>query len=179
MGTGGCGSGFIWHLLEDCGLETGGKQEWMRKSGIRKAIAAGTADSFLTPRVIKHLGGFLNNLNEHIDRHKWEVEHIFFAVASFDVQMKEIEFRRNKHHKEFDYETEATRYRQALGKGLIQLVERDHPFSVVRCPRSLEDPRYCYDKLKVVLGSLPYERFYEIHQARILPHKLPKVKYND
>lgn len=174
MGVGGCGSGFIWHLLGDCGLETGGINEWMRHSGIRKAIANGTADNFEFPQVIKHLGGFLNNLNEHIDRHKWKVKHIFFAVASYDLQIKHYKKRRGASEEEIP-ELEK-KYQNALGKGLIQLIERDHPFTIIRCPRTIKDPEYCYNKLKVVLPEeITFEKFKEIHANRISPRHLKRL----
>ncbi len=172
MGVGGCGSSFLWGILGDCGLKTLGINEWMRYSGVRDAVAAGTVDEMEFPKVIKHLGGFICNLNEHIDRHKWEVEHIFFAVASFDMQIDAY----MKRKREYDREKYEARYRNGLGQGLIQLIERDHPFTMVRCPRSILDSEYCYEKLKVVLGDMTYEIFSKIHTNRLIPYKLERLK---
>ena len=66
MGVGGCGSSFLWGLLDDCGFSTGGINEWIRHSGIREADDSKIFDA---PRVIKHLGGFLNNMNTHLDNY--------------------------------------------------------------------------------------------------------------
>ncbi len=167
MGVGGCGSSFLWGLLGDCGLSTNGINEWIRNSGIR---AADDPTKFPAPKVIKHLGGFLNNLNIHLDDYEWEVEHVFFAVSSFDLQMK---INRRRKGDAFDYHEGVVKYQKALGKGMIQLIERDHPFTVVRCPRSLTDPKYCYDKLKVVLGDMTYESFVKFHTARVIPERIP------
>jgi len=181
MGVGACGSSFLWRLFRDCGFETSGIREWMRHSGVREALKRGTLDEVVYPKVIKHLGGFLNNLNMHIDDHGWEIEHIFFAVASYDFQIKQTSERRarNKRHagksKEQIIEEFVVDYERALGKGLIQLIERDHPFTMVRCPRSIKDSKYCYDCLKVVLRNMPYEQFKEIHEALIVPRYLKRL----
>ena len=162
MGVGGCGSGFLWGLLGDCGLSTGGINEWIRHSGILKADEP---KAFEAPKVIKHLGGFLNNLNAHLDDYGWEVEHVFFCVASFDQQMEAYKKRKGDG---FDYDHYKTKYQNALGKGLIQLVERDHPFTVIQCPRSITDTYYCWKKLNVVLDDMTYKEFKKIHAARVI-----------
>jgi hypothetical protein len=170
-GVGGCGSGFIWNLLGHCGFDNGGVNEWMRHSGIRRAVKEGRHKEFPTPKVIKHLGGFLTNLNYHIDTHDWKVEHIFFCVASMDLQMKAYRRRR----KNSDVEKHLHDYQYNLGKGLTQILERDHPFTMIRCPRSIKDPLYCYNQLKVVLGDMTYEEFLVHHQAQISPRHLKRL----
>lgn len=172
MGVGGCGSGFIWNVLRRCGLDTTEHREWMRHSGIRTALKTGRAADFPTPKVIKHLGGFLTNLNEHLDTLNWEVEHVFFCVASFDLQLRSYK-RRNR--EAWDREKIVEKYQRALGMGLIQLIERDHPFSLVRCPRSIREPEYCYEKLKIVLGDMSYENFVFHHQAQISEKHLRRL----
>jgi hypothetical protein len=181
MGVGGCGSSFLWNLLGSCGLETLGINEWVRHSGIRRALKQGTADQWEYPKVIKHLGGFINGLNKHIDDHKWEVEHIFFAVSTYDLQIKTYKKRRGasarhsgKSVEQIEEESKED-YERALGKGLIQLIERDHPFTLVRCPRSIKDSKYCYQQVKIVLGGMSYEEFEKIHSAEILPKYLKRL----
>ncbi|MCI0558387.1 MAG: hypothetical protein MN733_07815 [Nitrososphaera sp.] len=167
MGAGGCGSGFILGLLRACGLETGPHNEFMRASGIRDKLKAGVDPKTIwTPKVIKHLGGFLVNLNQHIDRHGWEVQHIFFAVASYNLQMRAYQRRQNKTLVEADQQ-----YKDGLASAMLQLIERDHPFSMVRCPRSILDVEYCYDKLKVVIPQSLNE-FKVIHASQIIPEKI-------
>ncbi|GAG14434.1 unnamed protein product [marine sediment metagenome] len=181
MGVGGCGSSFLWGLLGDCGLETLGINEWMRWSGIRRAHREGTVDQMEYPKVIKHLGGFLTNLNLHIDQNHWEIEHIFFAVSSYDCQIRETVERRalQRRHlgksKEQLIEAAKRDYEVSLGKGLIQLIERDHPFTMVRLPRSIKDPKYLYRQLRVVLGDMPYDKFREVHAACVVPKLLKKL----
>lgn len=166
MGTGGCGSGFIWHMLKDCGLETTDHREWIRSGGITHSKDPA---NFPAPRVIKHNGGFLSNLNLHLDNYQWEVEHIFFAVAKLDLAMRIQKSRFRLTRREFNYDEQLELYYSKLGKGMAQLTERAHPFTVVQCPASILNPQYCYDKLKVVLPGVPYEEFAEKHAARIVP----------
>jgi hypothetical protein len=159
MGTGGCGSGFVWNLLKRCGLETTEHREWMRSGEARDKA----------PKVIKHLGGFLNNLNHHVDNNEWEIEHIFFTVATLDLHM-DIQKRRLRDRGEiFYYDMELEKYYTKLGKGIAQLAERDYPFTIIRCPTSIQDSLYCYNKLKVVLGDTLYECFSKIHSELIIP----------
>jgi hypothetical protein len=172
MGTGGCGSGFIWHMLKDCGLETTNHQEWIRYGGI---IHAEDPTVYPAPKVIKHNGGFLCNLNTHLDNYQWEVEHIFFAVAKIDLAMRIQKTRFRLTRREFNYDHELERYYTKLGRGLDQLVERDHPFTVVQCPASILDPQYCYDKLKVALPDTSYEEFAEKHAALIIPKQFKRL----
>ena len=172
MGVGGCGSGFIWNVLRRCGLETTEHREWMRQSGVREAIKEDTHLDFPSPKVIKHLGGFLINLNHHLETMQWEVEHIFYCVASYELQLHSYETRsKGKYNRELCIE----KYERNLGKGLIQLIDADHPFSMIRCPRSITDPVYCYGELKRVLGDMPYEEFYKHHQAQISPRHLRRL----
>jgi hypothetical protein len=172
MGVGGCGSGFLWHLLEDCGLDTGGTQEWMRHSGIRRALREGKHSEFKYPKVIKHLGGFIVNLNLHVEQNNWKIEHIFWAVGSLQKQMRT---QRNRYKGVSDYDTRLETYKKKLGTGLIQLIEGGYPFTIVKCPTSLIDPEYCWDKLKVVLPDMSYEEFAEIHKARVDSEKLERL----
>lgn len=171
MGAGGCGSGFLLGCLRACGFETGPHNEFMRWGGVREALKAGQDPKTIwTPKVIKHLGGFLVNLNQHIDRHGWEIQHIFFAVASYDLQMWAYKRRAKKSLEEADKQ-----YRDGLAQAMVQLIERDHPFSMVRCPRSILDPQYMYDKLKVVIPQT-FEEFKPIHAAQIIPDKAASLK---
>lgn len=171
MGAGGCGSGFVLGLLRACGFETGPHNEFMRWGGVREKIKAGVDPKTIwTPKVIKHLGGFLVNLNQHIDRHGWEIQHIFFAVASYELQIRAYQ-RRQKRTRE-DAEKQ---YREGLASGIAQLIERDYPFTMIRCPRSILDPDYCYDKMKVVVPQ-SFEQFKPIHASQIIPKKLEDLK---
>lgn len=172
MGTGGCGSGFLWGMLGDCGLSTYGINEWLRHSGARDAKDPTTFDC---PKVIKHLGGFLTNLQLHIYNYQWKIEHIFFATATLDLALNIQKSRFRKRRKEFNYDNELNKYYTKLGKGLAQLIETEYPFTIVRCPTSILDPKYCYDKLKIVLPNTTYEEFAEKHAARIIPKKRDRL----
>jgi hypothetical protein len=172
MGTGGCGSGFVWNLLKRCGLETTECREWIRQGGI---VSSKDPSNFPAPKVIKHLGGFLCNLNSHMDNYGWEVEHIFFCTATVDLAMAIQRGRMKRRKVAFDHDVELERYYTKLGKGMGQLLERDYPFTIVRCPTSIKDPQYCYDKLKVVLNGVTYEEFSEAHSGLIIPKKAARL----
>lgn len=183
MGVGGCGSGFIVRCLENCGLDTGGYNSYLQHGPARKEVGRGKDPKTIEmPRVIKHLGGFMNNLNTHIDVYGWEVEHIFLAVASYALQFRELVKRRGNSSrwvgktKEEIEEVSRLDYFELLGKGMVQLIERDHSFTVVRCPRSIKDPRYLYSKLKIVLPySFDYGRFEDAHAKTISPRHLKRL----
>jgi hypothetical protein len=175
MGVGGCGSGFVWNVLRRCGLETTEHREWMRQSGIRTAVKEGTHLDFHSPKVIKHLGGFMTNLNQHLDTHQWEVEHIYLCMASFDLQMHNYKKRRKDKDKPADMEFLTDRYFTGLGRGMVQIAERDHPFSIIRCPRSIKEPEYLYSKLKCVLDGMTYEEYLVHHEAQISPRHLRRL----
>jgi hypothetical protein len=150
----------------------------MRHPPIKAALGRGESPEL--PEVIKNLGGFLTNLNAHIDRHNWTVRHIFLAMNSHELQIKAY-VKRRRHKQVGMFKEERIKlaehdYRQGLGKGLIQIVERDHPFTVIRCPRSIKDPKYLYEKLKVILGDMTYEEFAKIHAARIDPRYLKRLE---
>ncbi len=166
MGTGGCGSGFIWHMLRNCGLETTVHREWIRSGGI---VRSKDPANFPAPKVIKHNGGFLKNLNKHLDNYQWDVEHIFFAVAKFDLAMDIYKERKIGMKQRLKGDEVVEDYYKKLGRGLVALAERDHPFTVVQCPRSILDVQYCYDKLKVVLPNATYEEFAGHHADLIIP----------
>ncbi len=174
MGTGGCGSGFIWHMLKRCGLETTEHREWIRQGGI---IRSKDPANFPAPKVIKHLGGFLTNLNKHLDTYGWEVDHIFFPVAVLELQMRTQKRRLQDRGLTFDFETELVRYHEKLGRGMEQLIAREHPFTIISCPRSITDPQYLYDKMKVVLGDLTYEEFKKHHASTIIPKYRARLDY--
>lgn len=177
-GVGGCGSSFLWGLLGDLGFDTGEINEVMRHPPIKRAVDRGEDVEF--PEVIKNLGGFLTNLNGHIDRHNWEVRHIFLAMASHELQIKAYVKRRRYKQEGLSKEERIALaehdYRQGLGKGLIQIVERDHSFTIIRCPRSIKDSKYCYEKLKGVLKDTVYEEFAKVHAARIVPRYLKRLE---
>ncbi len=172
IGTGGCGSGFVWHMLKNCGLETTEHREWIRSSGIARSKDPA---NFPAPKVIKHLGGMLTNMNKHLANYEWEVEHIFFAVTTTELTMEIIQRTFARHNREFDYDEELRRYYWKLGQGLAQLAENDHPFTIIRCPDTILDVDYCWDKMKVVLHDTTYEEFAAKHAAHVRTEEIEKL----
>lgn len=186
MGVGGCGSGFIVRCLENCGLDTGGYNSYLQHGPVQKLLSNGVDPKNIEmPRVIKHLGGFMHNLNQHIDTYGWKVEHIFLAVASYDLQFRELVKRRSnssrfigKSKTEIEDITRKD-YPEMLGLGVIQLIARDHSFTIVRCPRSIKDPEYLYNKLKIVIPDVSYKEFKIAHDKTISPRHLKRLDKYD
>ena len=176
MGTGGCGSGFIWNMFRLCGVETTEHREWMRQGGIRSSKDPA---SFPAPKVIKHLGGFLLNLQDHIETCQWEVEHVFFATAKLDLAMSIQKSRIRRRGKDFDYDEQLALYYSKLGKGTAQLIETGLPFTIIRCPDSILHPEYLYGKMKRCLPDVTYERFLEAHNELIIPKKRDRLYVHD
>jgi hypothetical protein len=173
MGVGGCGSGFIVRTLENCGLDNGGYNSYMQHGPVRKLIEHGVDPKTIEmPRVIKHLGGFMVNLNKHIDRHDWEIEHIFLATQPLELQIESYMGRRKITRAE-----SLEMYKGTLSSGMIQLIERGHDFTIVRCPESVLSPEYMYDRVKVVLPEdFTQEEFNVAHQKSISPKHLKRLK---
>jgi len=165
-GTGGCGSGFIIRTMENCGFDIGGYNSYIQHGPVKGLLKAGVDPKTIEmPRVIKHLGGFMKNLNEHIDNFGWEVEHIFLSVVPYEMALGKYMSRRN-----YTREDAAARYTEVLGLGMQQLIERDHPFTVVRCPETILCPRYMYEKVKIVLPKdFTLEDFEIAHAKTIAP----------
>lgn len=173
MGPGRSGTTFIWTLLRELGYTTEPEGypdramfEIMRYPDVMARLDKGEIE---WPQVIKHLGGFCHNLNSHIDKYDWKIKHIFFCLRKLD---RSIELRFEKEivgHKmleisklEFNsLNLEAKKLRmkdillQETGAGLYNLIERDHPFTVVRFPKSILDMQYCYDLLAPVCDLGP------------------------
>lgn len=176
MGTGGCGSGFIWHMLRNCGLETTDHREWIRSGGITQSD---DPRNFPAPKVIKHNGGFLHNLNTHVENFGWEVEHIFFAVATLDLAMDIQKERMTRRGATFDYDYELERYYGKLGRGLDELSESDHPFTIVRCPASILDVGYCWNQLKVALPNTTFAEFAKTHADWVFKDRVDELTTYD
>lgn len=164
MGPGCSGTTFMWSLMKGLGYQTepvgieANRQtpEVLRYSDTFKGIKDGTIEA---PKVIKHLGGFCYNLNEHIDTFNWNVEHIFFCLRRLENSIE----RRNKKglsakmldvdKKEFSASTEEHKQDiltqelfKMVGAGIFNLIQRDHPFTIIRFPKSIIDANYCWGK---------------------------------
>lgn len=173
MGVGGCGSGFLIRTLESCGLDNGGFNSYLQHGPVRKLIEQGVDPKTIKmPRVIKHLGGFMTGLNTHIDRYGWEIEHIFLATQPLEMQLGRYMSRRG-----IDREQALKKYKDGLSDGMLQLIERGHQFTVVRCPESILSPEYMYDQVKVVLPEdFSLEQFKIAHEKTISPKHLKRLK---
>lgn len=179
MGPGSSGTTFCFRLLQALGFDTGNEPEVLKNPDVKRRILAG--EDVELPKVIKHQGGFILNLSEHIERHNWKVQHIFLALRGLDNHVEKVTLGPAKiQGKKFSSVMKGTRRikywndiqtdegrRQALlhytcskvGMAIMQIIQHDYPFTVVCLPRSIEDPRYCYEKFKPVIGNMSFEAF--------------------
>ena len=168
-GNGVGGTTWLWWLFHELGYTTSPKgidahtYELLRNKNLVKRITKGELE---WPQVIKHLGGFLKNMNLHVDTHDWEVRHVFMILRKLDSAIASRRRRPSKikpasmgvSREEFgkmtwDQREEKMKERliDGVGSGVFQAIERDYPFTVLRFPRAAIDAEYCYEKLKPVL----------------------------
>lgn len=160
MGPGRCGSTFLFYLLKELGLDTGPHPEFLRWE--RTVEKLNRKEKVEFPTIIKHLGGFCLNLNDHIDRFGWSIKHIFFCLRRFEACLNSrvgMTMRRTRKSREEATEIMMDEIPHTVGMGLFNLIERDHPFTVIRFPRSAQDPEYCYNKLSPILEDIDFETF--------------------
>jgi hypothetical protein len=56
-----------------------------------------------------------------------------------------------------------------VGMGLLNIIERDHPFTIIKFPSSAILPGYCFEKLRIVLEGIEYEKFYTTWKKAVKP----------
>jgi hypothetical protein len=163
MGPGRCGSTFLWELFRELEFDTGPHPEFLRWEDTKDKIKRN--EEVIYPRVIKHLGGFCMRLNEHIDENDWGVEHIFFCLRSLKpCASSKAVMQHNRSPNYYISKEEAKKEAErelpyTVGMGLLQIVERDHPFTMIKFPNSALDPEYCLEKLQVVLKGMRFDYF--------------------
>lgn len=179
-GSGLCGTTWLWGLMKELGYTTEPTgietptYELMRNKTLVGQIEDGRRE---WPDVIKHLGGFSLNLNEHVDRHGWKVKHIFLILRRLDKSVgRRVSAPRHLTHKSLgvpfeDYkkmskDEKGARMREILingaGSAIFNFIERDHDFTVVRYPKAAVDPTYCYQKVRPVLPiHMQFDAFQE------------------
>lgn len=175
-GNGVGGTTWLWWLFHELGFTTSPEgvdahtYELLRNKGLVKRITKGELE---WPQVIKHLGGFLMNMNIHVDTHEWEVQHVFMILRKLDSAIASRRRRPSKikpasmgvSKEEFDKmtwdqreEKMKARLVDGVGSGVFQVIERDYPFTVLRFPRAAIDVEYCYQKLSPVIMR-DFEKF--------------------
>ena len=176
-GPGSSGTTSLWWLFRELGFTTEPTgiethtYELMRNKSLVQEITNGKRD---WPQVIKHLGGFMLRMNEYIDQYEWDVQHIFVVLRRMDMALATRERKKwaltakslgvsREEHAQMSIPQRKDLMRAKLQDGLggciYNLVERDYPFTVLRFPRSVIDPSYCYQKLKPVLSDIWFPQF--------------------
>lgn len=115
--------------------------------------------------------GIIGDVLDTIDECGWEVQHLFITVRKLSSIVDSIERRM----KTGDMVTckvsgdDDKRQRELLAaegfyKMFCKLAVREHPFTLVEFPRSVEDPEYCFARLQPVL-NVGFEEFKPVHAA--------------
>jgi len=147
MGPGQCGTTYFIQLFHALGVDPDGHLEIFRE--IPEEIKA-KGKSFVWPEIIKGTGTLCVGLKDKSDYYGWDVEHIFFCYRQLDSMVrsrlgkrritKEI---RNLSKLE-QYGALKTEIAATMGRGIDQLAHFDCPVTMVKFPKSLQDPDYRY-----------------------------------
>jgi len=154
--------------------------EYTRGKATRKPwLAARDQGKDISPQVIKQpiqdygddggtgvTGDVLDTVNEN----GWVVQHLLLTVRNLTSVVESVE-RRMKTGDMVMFKVkgdEAKRQRELLAaegfyKLACKLAAHEYPYTLIEFPRSVEDPEYCFRKLKPVLNSIAYPDFMEIH----------------
>jgi hypothetical protein len=146
MGAGRCGTTFLWEMFKELGFDTGEEAEFFQNQerlGLTRI-----------PRVIKGTGGLCINLDMYVKVHHLQIEHIFLCtrqlgpMVASQLQMKQD---RGTYKGLRSSALQAKLYQEipgTFGKALLQIADSEYPFSIVKFPKSAEDPDYLARVLK-------------------------------
>lgn len=166
MGPGRCGTTFLWSLFKELGYDTGEETEFLRAKA--EDIRAGTA---VFPRVVKGTGGLCLNFRKHMQGH--EIEHVFLCIRTREVLLRRHIEAKQGHgqYKKLTQEELEARLTDELphtvGSALLHAIE--HPYSIVRFPKSAEDPEYMYTILYRAGFAPDRDRFMRAWQVTVKP----------
>lgn len=179
-GTGQSGTTAFLLLLEALGLDTGKKHEFLRDEKMWKEIEQGKIPKW--PSVIKHLGGFCYNLNSHVDRWNWKVDHIFIVLRNLDQLARKKATKPEKFFraKALKISNEKLRNlsednkkeiikdnaKDQIGALIFNILDRDYPFSLVEYPKYTENLDYCYKKISPIIPCT-WDTFLQAHNKAI------------
>lgn len=170
LGPGRCGTTVLWYLLKEYGVDTGEEAEVIQN--FRDELLSGKRRM---PYIVKGTGALSRNLNENLDRHKMSVDHIFFCVRRYEPMLASHIKKKKDTGKYKGLSLDAltdelsVELPETLGITLFNLIERNHPFTVIEFPRSAQDEQYCYDKLTEGL-SLDREQFSSAWRKTVNPN---------
>lgn len=146
MGAGRCGTTFLWELFKELGFDTGDEAEFFQNQerlGLTRI-----------PRVIKGTGGLCINLDMYARVHHLQIEHIFLCTRQLGPMVEsQVKMKHDKGAYEGVGQTELREilYQEipgTFGKALLQIAQAEYPFSIVKFPKSAEDPDYLLSVLK-------------------------------
>jgi len=169
-GSGISGTTWMWWLMKELGYTTQPTgtdtltYELLKHKRLVSEIVKGERE---WPEVVKHLGGFLKHMNQHIDEHGWDVDHVFVMIRKMEASIDSRRSQGNLTHgslgiprKEFKSLHQALRddmmkevLKSDMGSCIYNLIERDHPFTIIRYPRAAVDRVYCWDQMREALGD--------------------------
>jgi len=118
--------------------------------------------------------GIICDILDIVDENDWTVRHLFVTVRNLTSVVESIA-RRAKTGDYVMYKVkgdEAKRQRELLAaegfyKLACKLAVREHPYTLIEFPKSVEDTEYCFRKLKPVLNPIlhPSMTFMVAHAA--------------
>ena len=142
--------------------------EYIRGNPTRKPwLAAKEEGKDISPLVIKHPiqdygddggTGVIGDVLDVVDENGWGVKHLFVTVRNLTSVVESVE-RRMKVGDMVMFKVrgdEAKRQRELLSaEGFYnmacKLATREHPYTLIEFPKSVDDPEYCYNRLKPLL----------------------------
>lgn len=204
VGSGKCGTTFLMRLLTVLGLDTGYSTDNMHlhisetsNGGLEWPIR-GRKSKHPSPRIIKNPKLCLDLL-ERMDRWGWNIEHLYISIRDFklvakhrfyrnkiskveDTVISDLKGEKGEKQKEFigslsDEEVlhiKAMRAASTVGYLMEQLTKVEIPYTLINFPRSVDDPEYCWSKLKYLVEGMDKQNFLRAHQRTV---DLKKVRY--
>ena len=160
-GPGKCGTTFLVQLLTYCGVDTGYTPETFQQS-LDKTGAGGewniSQKGLPTPYIIKN-PGFCIHLSGTAAWHEWEVEHVYVCMRPYDQILAH-----QKDQAQYDANVLLlfTGIATHVGQLMEHLVFRDIPYTIVKFPNIVKDPKYCYEKI-LPLINIRYDEFLKIY----------------
>lgn len=183
-------AGLLHHLGFDTGFDTetvrkvssgrGKGLEFTRGNPTRKPWLESRAQGFdISPKVIKQPiqdygddggTGVIGDVLDTADENGWAITHLFVTVRNLNSMIESVE-RRMKTGDMVMFKVkgdEAKRQRELLAaegfyKMACKLAVRDIPYTLIEFPTSVEDPEYCFRRLKPILYDHSKKTFMEAH----------------
>jgi len=156
--------------------------EYTRNNKWRKPwLAARETGQDISPHVIKQPiqdygddggTGVICDVLDIADENEWTVQHLFVTVRQLSSVVESVQ-RRMKTGDSVMFKVsgdEALRQRELLAaegfyKMSCKLATREHPYTLIKFPESVDDPEYCFRKLRPILNPILHTRedFMKIH----------------